>query len=208
MSGTTLPLSSGPMPVAALGQDPDERLAALRDKDRIGFLGARSCTQYGQHIAAELAAGLRHHDAVLVAVSTFGISLAAVTEALRENVPVVLVLPHGIAADRWSCPPLQERAEDIARTGAIIPLGGERDLASKTLFEAAHTMLTLQSSRVLLVESRSRSTTLAAATSVPARRRFAVPGPVTSMYSAGPHELVRDHGARLVSEVSDLFPTD
>ena len=60
---------------------------------------------------------------------------------------------------------------------------------------------------VVVVEAALRSGTMAAARHVRGLGRpvMAVPGPVTSVQSAGCHELIRVHGAACVTSAADVI---
>ena len=58
--------------------------------------GARACTPYGEHVAADLAAGLGDRGWTVVSGGAFGIDAAAHRGALAVGAPTVAVLACGV----------------------------------------------------------------------------------------------------------------
>ncbi len=62
----------------------------------VAVVGARACTPYGEHVAAELAAGLGDRGWTVVSGGAYGIDAAAHRGALAVDGPTVAVLACGV----------------------------------------------------------------------------------------------------------------
>ena len=60
------------------------------------IVGTRACTAYGEHVAADLSAGLAEHDVAIVSGGAYGIDGAAHRAALATDGVTVAVLAGGV----------------------------------------------------------------------------------------------------------------
>ncbi|MDO5501682.1 MAG: DNA-processing protein DprA [Actinomycetia bacterium] len=170
----------------------------------IAIVGARSATQYGTHTAADLAVGLGERGFAIVSGAAFGIDAAAHRGALATDAPTVAVMAGGI--DRLYPAAHTGLLHEIARVGAVIseqPPGvapiGSRFLKRNRLIAAI-------SCGTVVVEASLRSGSFNTAHHAveTVRPVGAVPGPVTSMQSAGCHQLIREGKAELVTDAAEV----
>ena len=172
-----------------------ERAAAI--------VGTRAATAYGEHVAADLAAGLALRDAAVVSGGAYGIDGTAHRAALASDGLTVAVLAGGI---------------DIrypSGHGALLRRIGEQGLLVSEyppgLRPARHRFLTRNrlvaalAGATVVVEAGARSgaANTAAWARALGRSVCAVPGPVTSSASVGCHVLLRA-GANLVTRAEDV----
>lgn len=172
----------------------------------VAVVGARSATAYGTHVATDLAVGMCERGFAVVSGAAFGIDAAAHRGALAVDGLTVAVLAGGI--DRLYPASHAQLLGTIADEGAVIseqPLGvapiGSRFLKRNRIIAAL-------TNGTVVVEASLRSgslNTAGHATSL-GRPVAAVPGPVTSMQSAGCHALLReiDSQVQLVSDADEL----
>ncbi|MDO5084622.1 MAG: DNA-processing protein DprA [Arachnia propionica] len=173
-------------------------------QDFITITGARASTSYGDHVARELAASMAADERVVVAGGAYGIDGAAHQAALAAGGDTIAILANGVdrpypAGHR----DLLERVADVGLLVSEVPPGA---VPTRNRFIALARLMAALSSTTVVVEAGSRSGSL-----VVARHAFelgrgvgAVPGPVTSAASIGPHRLLRDGTASLVADTSDL----
>ncbi|QQM67946.1 DNA-processing protein DprA [Actinomyces weissii] len=179
-------------------------LLARQVQDFITITGARASTSYGDHVARELAASMAADERVVVAGGASGIDGAVHHAALAAGGDTIPVLANGVdrpypAGHR----DLLERVADVGLLVSEVPPGA---VPTRNRFIARAREMAACSSATVVVEAGSRSGSL-----VVARNAFelgrgvgAVPGPVTSAASIGPHRLLRDGTASLVADTSDL----
>lgn len=170
----------------------------------VAVVGARSATAYGVQVAADLAAGLCQRDFTIVSGGAFGIDAAAHRGALAVDGVTLAVLAGGI--DRFYPASHSRLLGEIARTGAVITEQPPGVAPIGSRFLGRNRIIAALTSGTVVVEASLRSGSLNTAGHALRIHRpvGAVPGPVTSMQSAGCHGFVRDHGAVLVTDASEV----
>ncbi len=171
----------------------------------VAVVGSRAATEYGLRVAADIADGLAARGFTVVSGAAYGIDSAAHRAALAADGPTVAVLACG--ADRAY--PTSHRAmlEQILTTGGAVvsevPVGCA---PYRSRFLARNRIIATLARATVVVEAnlRSGSLTTAKAASEHHLPVGAVPGPVTSMTSAGCHTLLRQTDAVLVTDAAEV----
>lgn len=176
---------------------------AVLSAEMVCVTGARAATSYGTHVAAELAGGLATRGYAVVAGASFGIEAAAHRGALAGRGTTVAVLSCGI--DRAYPVAHENLLERIAQTGLLVSAEPPGATTSRRRVIARNRLQAALADATVVVEAGARSGALHTAE---AARGFgaavmAVPGPATSVLSAGPHQLLRQ-GATLVTNCADV----
>lgn len=184
--------SRGPLDVATVTQR------------SVAVVGARSSTAYGNHVAAEIAAGCGARGFTVVSGAAFGIDAAAHRGALATESPTVAVLAGGV--DRPYPAANSDLLVEIRRSGAIlseVPLGSA---PTRPRFLARNRLIAALATGTVVVEAGLRSGALSTlrAAGLLGRPTAAVPGPVTSMMSAGCHKAIREDNAVLVTDSAEV----
>ncbi len=197
-------LDTLPVPPLALWVrgEGDLRLWALRS---VAVVGARASTEYGAHVAGEVAAELAARGWTLVSGAAYGIDAAAHRGALAVDGRTIAVIACGVdvAYPRGNASLL----ERIASDGLIISELAPGCAVTKPRFLERNRVIAALTRGTLVVEAAVRSGALSTAGRARDLSRvvMAVPGPVTSTMSAGCHELVRVGGASLVADAADVL---
>ena len=166
-------------------------------------VGARSATAYGEMVSTEMAAGLGERRFTIVSGAAFGIDAAAHRGALATGATTIAVLAGGVER-----PYPSSHAALIARiveVGAVISEVGPGSAPTKTRFLQRNRMIATMARGTVVVEAGLRSGSLNTARTAAEHGRVvvAVPGPVTSMMSAGCHEAIRSGMALLVTDAAE-----
>jgi DNA processing protein len=168
----------------------------------VAIVGARRPTPYGRAVAEKLAGDLAARGAVVVSGLAAGIDSCAHRGALKEG-RTVAVLGSGLDIIY----PRENRglAREIAGRGAVV---SEYALGTPPLaenFPVRNRIISGLAVGLVVVEAARRSGSLITARLALSQDRevMAVPGPVTSELSVGPHGLIRD-GACLVGSWEDV----
>lgn len=180
--GTWLP--SGRSPVAAM-------------------VGARSCTPYGSYVAGALAAALGRAHIPVASGGALGIDAATHRGALAVGGDTIAFLACGI--DR-SYPRANETLlQAIRGQGALVSELPPGSHPNRFRFLTRNRLIAALSTATIVVEAAKRSGSLVTARRAAdlGRPVLAVPGPITSEFSVGSHELIRD-GAQLVESAQHL----
>ncbi|MGV0742119.1 DNA-processing protein DprA [Mycolicibacterium sp. XJ870] len=168
------------------------------------IVGTRAATAYGEHVAAELAAGLAERDVTVISGGAYGIDGAAHRAALAcEGITVAVVAggidnpyPAGHSA-------LFRRIREECLLISEYPPG---TAPGRLRFLTRNRLVAALSGATVVVEAglRSGAANTAAWAKALGKQVCAVPGPVTSAASAGCHVLLRDGGAALVGRAAEV----
>lgn len=169
----------------------------------LAMVGARAATGYGEHVAADLAAGLHGHGVRVVSGGAYGIDAAAHRGALAAGAPTIAVMAGGL--DRLYPAGNNELLLAVERTGAVVSELPPGSAPSRSRFLQRNRLIAALSSATVVVEAAWRSGALSTATHAARLLRpvGAVPGPVTSAASAGCHRLLREGGAVCVTDAAE-----
>ena len=169
----------------------------------VAIVGTRACTAYGEHVAADLAAGLVERDVTVVSGGAYGIDGAAHRATLATDGFTVAVLAGGIDIPYPSGhAALLHR---IGQDGLVVSEYPPGVRPARHRFLTRNRLVAALSGATVVVEAGARSG--AANTAAWARGLgrpvCAVPGPITSAASVGCHALLRDE-ANLVTRAADV----
>jgi len=169
----------------------------------VAVVGARTATSYGEIVATEMAAGLGELRFVIISGAAFGIDAAAHRGALATGATTIAVLAGGVER-----PYPSSHAALIARiveVGAVVSEVAPGSAPTKTRFLQRNRMIATMGRGTVVVEAGLRSGSLNTARTAAEHGRVvvAVPGPVTSMMSAGCHEAIRSGMAQLVTDAAE-----
>ena len=166
-------------------------------------VGTRAATAYGEHVAADLAAGLAERDVAVVSGGAYGIDGAAHRAALAVDGITVAVLAGGIDIPY----PAGHSAllHRIATDGLLVTEYPPGVRPARHRFLTRNRLVAALAGAAVVVEAglRSGAANTAAWARVLGRIVGAVPGPVTSSASSGCHALLRD-GAEVVTRAEDV----
>jgi len=170
----------------------------------VAVVGARAATSYGEHVAAELAAGLAHVGIAVVSGAAYGIDGAAHRASLAAGGTTFAFLAGG--CDRSYPSGHADLLDRIAAAGVVVsevPCGAA---PTKWRFLQRNRLIAAVSGATVVVEAGLRSGSLNTAGHAAALGRpiGAVPGPVTSAASAGTHRLLREFDAVCVTNVAEV----
>jgi DNA processing protein len=188
-----------PMVLWAMGP---ERLDEVTQR-AAAVVGTRASTTYGEHVAADLAAGLAEHGVAVVSGGAYGIDGAAHRAALDCEGTTVAVLAGGIDIPY----PAGHSAllHRIGQHGLVFTEYPPGVRPARHRFLTRNRLVAAAAGAAVVVEAglRSGAANTAAWARALGRVVAAVPGPVTSSASAGCHALLRN-GAELVTRADDV----
>lgn len=171
----------------------------------VAVVGARAATSYGEFVAAQLGGDLADRGVTVVSGAAFGIDAAAHRGALSVGAPTIAVLAGGV--DRPYPAAHRDLLERIAQTGAVVAETAPGGAPMKARFLHRNRLIATATQGTVVVEAGLRSGSRHTASTAAAHHRVvgAVPGPVTSMTSAGCHEMIRSGMAVLVTDAAEVL---
>jgi DNA processing protein len=180
------------------------RLDAIAER-AAAIVGTRAATAYGEHVAADFAAGLAGRDAAVVSGGAFGIDAAAHRAALAVDGCTVAVLAGGVDVRYPSAHTALLR--QISESGLIVSEYPPGVRPARHRFLTRNRLVAGLSRATVVVEAGARSgaANTAAWARTLGRPVCAVPGPVTSSVSVGCHALLRDGETNLVTRAEDVI---
>ena len=193
------PQGRAPLVLWAIGplrlDDVAERAAAI--------VGTRACTAYGEHVAADLSAGLAEHDVAIVSGGAYGIDGVAHRAALAADGMTVAVLAGGV--DVLYPAGHSALLHRVGATGLLVSEYPPGVRPARHRFLTRNRLVAALSGATVVVEAGIRSGAASTAAWARALGRVvcAVPGPVTSAASTGCHVLLRA-GAELVTRADEV----
>lgn len=171
----------------------------------VAVVGSRASTGYGEAVARDIGSGLAGQGWSVVSGLAYGIDGAAHLGALAVGGTCLGVLPCG--PDQVYPRGHARLADAVLEQGLVVTEQPCGRTAQRHRFLSRNRLIAALSRAVVVVEAGLRSGSLNTAgwaldLSIPVA---AVPGPVTSMASAGCHEWIADERARLVSDADDII---
>lgn len=172
--------------------------------DRVTITGARAGSEYGTNVAAHLAGDLAQQERTIVAGGAYGIDAAAHRAALATGGGTIAVLAGGV--DRSYPRGNADLLDRIGDVGALVSEAPPGEAPTRWRFMARARLLGTLSGVTVVPEASFRSGSLLVPTEAHRHSRAvgAVPGPVTSVTSVGPHELIKRGVAQVVSDTADV----
>lgn len=173
-------------------------------QDLVTVTGSRAASAYGEHVAGELAGDLANRERVLVAGGAYGVEAAVHRAVLAAGGDTIAVLAGGV--DRPYPSGHRDLLDRVGDVGALVSELPPGAVPTRHRFLARSRLLGAMSGATVVVEAGARSGALRVASEAHqlGRQVGAVPGPVTSVTSHGPHELLRTGHARLVTSTADV----
>lgn len=173
--------------------------------DLVTITGARSSTAYGNQVAGDLSADLASGDRVVVAGGAYGVEGAAHRAALASGSDTIAVLASGV--DRPYPVAHSELLSQIRDVGLLVSELPPGSVPTRHRFLARGRLMAALSEVTVIVEAGARSGALNVAREAErlGRQVGAVPGPITSVSSVGPHKLINEHRARIVTSADQVI---
>ncbi len=170
----------------------------------VAIVGSRDATNYGEHVAMDLSAGLSDRGMAVVSGAAYGIDGVAHRACLAGGGTTIAFLAGGV--DRLYPAAHHDLLLRIAASGAVVselPCGSS---PTKWRFLQRNRLIAASAHATVVVEAGWRSGSLNTAGHAAALGRplGAVPGPVTSVTSAGCHRLLREYDAVCVTSAADV----
>jgi DNA processing protein len=190
-------------PWALIGRGDPALLEGLEPSGVVTVVGARRASSYGREIARELGRQLAAAGLVVVSGLAFGIDACAHRGALESGLTFAVL---GCGAD--VAYPVAHRSlwRQIGERGLVLSELPPGSGAWRWTFPARNRIMAALGGMTVVVEAAERSGSLITADLAAdlGRDLGAVPGPVGSRLSAGPHNLLAG-GACLVRDAQDVL---
>ena len=177
------------------------------DEQCFAVVGTRRFSSYGKQVALEIAGDLAAAGWTIVSGLAPGIDTFCHQATLERKKQTIAVLGTGL--DEKSIYPQSnlKLAQKIIETGGcLISEYPEGTRGTQFTFPQRNRIISGISIGVLVIEAKERSGALITAewAKKQGRKVFAIPGPIHSSNSRGPHKLIKE-GAKLVENANDIL---
>ena len=172
----------------------------------VSIVGARTASEYGQHLADDLAADLAEAGWTIVSGGAFGIDRAAHLGSIARGGPTVSVVASGVEEPY----PLANRSmfDLVVECGLLVSEWPPGASPMRHRFLTRNRVIAALSAGTVVVEAGARSGARNTARHAAELGRVLMftPGPVTSSHSVGVHQLARGPWeARLVTRAAEVI---
>ncbi|WP_134686185.1 DNA-processing protein DprA [Brevibacillus migulae] len=170
----------------------------------IAIVGSRKPTVYGKDTCAAISKQLAEAGMVIASGMAYGVDAEAHRTALRMGAPTIGVLGCGI--DQIYPSMHRTLYQEVEEKGLLLSEYPPGAPPVPGYFPERNRIISGLSLGVVVVEAAVKSGSLITAQFAleQGREVFAVPGPVFSQLSAGPHNLIKE-GAKLVTGWQDIY---
>lgn len=192
--------------------DPPKKLRLWGEPPREGnklvaIVGARKFTQYGQEVCASLVQSLSGYPVTIVSGLALGIDSIAHRTALRSGLQTIAIPGSGL--DKKVLHPHSHvgLAEEIVEAGGGLISEYDDEMPSGAwAFPRRNRIMAGMCHATIVIEAEKKSGTLITSRLATEYNREvgAVPGPISSSTSEGPHMLIR-LGAALIRDSEDIL---
>jgi DNA processing protein len=180
--------------------------ANLNEQRVVSIVGTRNATEYGKMICEQLICGFaeRNHPVLVVSGLAYGIDIHSHKMAMKNHIPTVAVLGHGL--DRIYPSLHAQTARKMLQKGGVVsdfPSGTRIDPPN---FIRRNRIIAGLADATIVIESAEKGGALITADIASSYNRdvFAFPGRVDATYSKGCNSLIRLNGASLIQGIDDL----
>jgi DNA processing protein len=190
-------------PRALTGRGDPALLERLEPDAAVTVVGARRASAYGREVSRELGRELARAGLAVISGLAFGIDACAHRGALEGGLAVAVL---GTGADVAYPPSHRALWREVGESGLVLSELPPGSTAWRWSFPARNRIMAALAGMTVVVEAAQRSGSLITADLATdlGRDLGAVPGPVGSRLSVGPHNLLAG-GACLVRDAQDVL---
>lgn len=180
--------------------------ADLNAKHIVSIVGTRHASEYGKELCANFVADLARFvpGTLIVSGLAYGIDVCAHRAALKEGLPTIGVLAHGL--DQIYPNLHRSTAKSMLENGGLLTEFMSGTNPFPQFFVQRNRIVAGMADATIVVESASKGGSLITASLANsyARDCFAFPGRVNDQYSCGCNELVSRNKAALITSAWDF----
>ena len=171
----------------------------------ISIVGTRNNSDYGKTVCEKLIEDCSNENILVVSGLAFGIDTIAHKAALKNNLPTVGVLAHGL--DRIYPAQNKSLAKQMAIQGGLLTEFISQTNPDKQNFPKRNRIVAGMSDAVIVIESGKKGGSLITAELGNGYNKdvFAIPGRTTDSKSEGCNYLIKTNKASLINNAEDLL---
>jgi len=179
--------------------------ADLNNKKTVSIIGTRTNTDYGKQVTEQLIENLKEQNVTIVSGLAFGIDAIAHKAAVKNCLPTIGVLAHGLD----SIYPAQHKslAKEMLLNGGLLTEFKKNTKADKHNFPRRNRIVAGISDATIVIETAASGGSMITAELAYNYNRdlFAVPGKVNDIKSFGCLKLIQQNKATLFTNVEQML---
>ena len=180
--------------------------ADLNASKIVSIVGTRSNTAYGKNFTEQLVQELSEQQIMVVSGLAFGIDTIAHKAAMKNGLPTVGVVGHGLD----TIYPYENKSmakEMVGENGGILTQFTSKTKPDKHNFPIRNRIVAGLADATIIIETSVKGGSMITAEMANGYNRdvFAVPGRVTDTYSTGTNYLIANNKAVLLSSAQQLI---
>jgi len=171
----------------------------------VSIVGTRNHTDYGRQVCETLVEELKEENILVVSGLAFGIDTIAHKTALKNELPTVAVLAHGL--DRIYPHQNKSLARQMTEQGGLLTDFTSGTKPDKQNFPKRNRIVAGICDALIVIESGRKGGSLITAELANSYNKdvFAIPGRTTDSKSEGCHYLIQSNKASLVTSAAELM---
>lgn len=170
----------------------------------ISIVGTRNATTYGKDFCNQLVIDLIPHHPLIVSGLAYGIDICSHKAAIKNNLPTIAVLAHGL--DRLYPSQHTAVAKQLLKNGGLVSDYKSGTNPDRENFPKRNRIIAGLSDLTIVVESSKKGGSLITAYLANDYNRdvFALPGRLIDTQSEGCNNLIKSNKAALIQSVKDI----
>ena len=171
----------------------------------VNIIGTRTPGDYGREMCKKIVEGLAPYNITVVSGLAYGIDILAHETALKQQLPTIGVVAHGL--DRIYPSAHTAIARQMLDAGGILTEYHSGTAPDKANFPKRNRIVAGISDATILIESNVKGGSMITADIAGSYNRdiFAVPGRVGDPNASGCHHLIKTNQAMLVTGAADIL---
>jgi len=173
----------------------------------LAIVGTRSYTDYGKLVIEKLVDDLSTQNILIVSGLAFGIDSIAHKAAIKNNLPTVGVVGHGLD----TIYPIENMhlAKDMTKNGGILTQFTSKTKPEKYNFPIRNRIVAGMADATVIIETTIKGGSMITAEMANGYNRdvFAVPGKINDSKSIGCNYLIKNNKAILLTDAQQLLET-
>ena len=177
----------------------------LNPKRSVAVVGTRNATNYGKQLCYDLVSTLKGSDVTIVSGLAHGIDGVTHHLCVKENVPTIGVLGHGL--DRVYPAAHKRLAKDMQLNGGLLTEYIPGTIPESQNFPMRNRIVAGMADAVIVVESDTKGGSLITCELANDYNKdvFAFPGPIYAQYSRGCNRMIAESKAHLLTSTQHFL---
>ncbi len=180
--------------------------ADLNTSKIVAIVGTRKNSDYGKKQTEQIVADLAEHNTLILSGLAFGIDTIAHKAAVKNNLPTVGVLAHGL--DKIYPPENTKLAKDMLHNGGgLLTEYKKETLPDRHNFPTRNRVVAALADCTIVIETETKGGSMITAELANGYNKevFALPGKTTDIKSSGCNYLIKNNKAQLLTCAADVI---